>query len=148
MAVDVRHQQGGAIDVLPGHMVSGNHARCASFVLNDHIHIPHGLQLDRHHTGQGIGAARDTPQVWFEPCTSWRNLRKPRQISHLGPMTCPEGGQPKKVHSAYIFANSRRSMKAIVLHMAFAMGGGGVASARHQRCTFAPHSPLKPQTSA
>jgi len=39
-------------------------------------------------------------------------------------------------------------MKAIVLHMAFAMGGRGGASDWHQRCTFAPRSPPKPQTSA
>ena len=35
---------------------------------------------------------------------------------------------PKKCISPFIFANSRRSMKAIVLHMAFAVGGRGSAS--------------------
>jgi hypothetical protein len=48
-------------------------------------------------------------------------------------MPSPQGAPPKKCIPPFIFVNSRRSMKAIVLHMAFAMGGEGGAFGWHQR---------------
>jgi hypothetical protein len=48
-------------------------------------------------------------------------------------MPSPQGAPPKKYIPPFIFVNSRRSMKAIVLHMAFAMGGEGGAFGWHQR---------------
>jgi hypothetical protein len=54
---------------------------------------------------------------------------KTKTNQSLGGRTPPGANPPaKKWGGLFIFANSRRSMMAIVLHMAFAMVGGGGAS--------------------